>query len=223
MKQEKRVFKDQAYRLWAQLVKAIANPHRLEIIDLLRQAPWSVEDIAMETNLSVANASQHLPQLKKAGLVSIRREGNHIFYRLDNEKACELLTGLKDLALNSTPDISRLINDFRQGKNSLESVTIPELIKRMASGNVILLDVREEKEFHSGHIPQAVNMPLDQLLHQLKTMDKSKLYIAYCRGPFCVFADEAVQLLKKHHFKALRLEEGFPEWKTKGLPVEAAA
>ncbi|GAB3359550.1 metalloregulator ArsR/SmtB family transcription factor [Arachidicoccus ginsenosidivorans] len=220
---EKRVFKDRAYFLWSQLVKAMANPHRLEIIDLLGQAERSVEDIATESNLSVANASQHLQQLKKAGLVSIRKEGNYIYYGLASNEVGKSMTVLKALAMDNFSEINQLIKDFRKKKNSLESVTISELIKRMKAGEVILLDVREENEFKAGHIPNALNIPVGKLLGQLKSMDRSMQYIAYCRGPFCVFADEAVQLLRKHHFKAFRLEEGFPDWKTKGLPVEVAA
>lgn len=219
----KRAFKDKAYFLWSQLIKAMANPHRLEIVDLLCQMERSVEEIAGEVNLSVANASQHLQQLKKARLVSVRRDGNHIYYRLASEEVYKSLSGLKVLAMEGFTEIESLVKDFRQQRNSFGSISIPELIAKMKTGEVVLIDVREEKEYSAGHIPSALNIPVDQLLHRLKGMDRSKQYIAYCRGPFCVFADDAVQLLKKNRFNACRLEEGFPDWKTRGFPVEVAA
>jgi rhodanese-related sulfurtransferase/predicted transcriptional regulator len=220
---DKREFKDQVYTLLSKLVKAMANPHRLEIIDLLGQGERSVEDISIETGLSVANASQHLQQLKQANLVKVRRDGNYIYYRLAHDDVYKSWNSLRAIGIQSFAEIDRLIKDFRTQKNSLEPVSLNDLVNRMQSNDVILLDVRQEGEFKAGHIPKAVNIPIDQLIQRLDDLDKSKQYIAYCRGPFCVFADEAVELLRKHRFNACRMEEGFPDWKIKGLPVEIAA
>ncbi len=216
---EKREFKDKVYTILSRLVKAMANPHRLEIIDLLGQAERSVEDIAKETSMSVANASQHLQVLKQSNLVHIKRNGNFILYRLANDSVYKSWKDVRDIGMGSITEVEKIVKDFRAQKSGFESVRIDELVTRMKSSNVILLDVRPELEFNSGHIPNAINIPIDQLRNRIGELKKSKQYIAYCRGPFCVFADDAVQLLTKKGFKANRLEEGFPDWKIKGLPV----
>jgi rhodanese-related sulfurtransferase/predicted transcriptional regulator len=217
---EKRIFKDKMYSMMASMIKAMANPHRLEIIDLLGQGEKSVEEIAMETNISVANASQHLQVLKTANLVEIRREGNFIHYRLSHEEIYKSWQTMRELGLERMAEMEKLIKDFREKRNTLEGVKIDELLIRLNSKNIVLLDVRPAGEYKNGHIPNAINIPIEELSAKLKKFSKNKEYVAYCRGPFCVFADDAVNLLTKKGFKAKRLNEGFPDWKLKGLPVE---
>jgi rhodanese-related sulfurtransferase len=179
-----------------------------------------VEEIASETNMSVANASQHLQVLKAANLVEIRRDKNFIHYRLAHEEIYKSWQNLRELGMERVAEIEKLINDFREKKDGLEPINMEELLNRLKSKNIVLLDVRPEVEFNRGHIPQAINVPLENLSARLKRLPKNKEYIAYCRGPFCVFADEAVNILSKKGFKARRLVEGFPDWKSKGLRVE---
>jgi len=217
---EKRIFKDKIYSFLANMIKAMANPHRLEIVDLLGQGEKSVEEIATETNMSVANASQHLQVLKAANLVEIRREKNFIHYRLAHEEIYKSWQNLRELGMERVAGIEKLINDFRDKKDGLEPINLEELLTRLKSKNIVLLDVRPEREYNMGHIPQAINIPVEELSAKLKKLPKSKEYIAYCRGTFCVFADEAVNMLSKKGFKARRLVEGFPDWKAKGLKVE---
>lgn len=217
---EKRIFKDKAYSLLAKMIKAMANPRRLEIIDLLGQGEKSVEDIAGETDMSIANTSQHLQTLKAANLVEIRRNKNYIHYRLAHEEIYKSWQSLRALGLERMAEMEKLINDFRGKRNTLEALNIDELLSRMKSKNIVILDVRPAGEFKNGHIPGSVNVTVKELPAKLKKLQKNKEYVAYCRGPFCVFADEAVNILVKKGFKAKRLIEGFPEWKIKGLPFE---
>lgn len=217
---EKRIFKDKVYSILANMIKAMANPHRLEIIDLLGQGEKSVEEIAVDTNMSIANTSQHLQVLKAANLVEIRRGGNFIHYRLSHDEIYRAWQAMRELGLERMAEMERLMKDFREKRNILEAVKIDELLSRLKSKNIVLLDVRPAGEYKNGHIPDAINIPVEELTVKLKKLAKNKEYIAYCRGPFCVFADEAVTLLMKKGFKAKRLFEGFPDWKLKGLPIE---
>lgn len=217
---EKRIFKDKAYTILASMIKAMANAHRLEVVDLLGQGEKTVEEIAGETNMSVANTSQHLQVLKAANLVEIRRERNFIYYKLAHEEIYKSWQMLRELGLKHIAEMEKLVTDFREKKNSLEVLRMDELLKRMKSKHVIVLDVRPEMEFNNGHIAGAINIPIEGLATKLKKLPRNKEYVAYCRGPFCVFADEAVSILTRKGFKAKRLVEGFPDWKMKGLPVE---
>lgn len=212
---EKRIFKDKAYSILATMIKAMANPHRLEIVDLLGQGEKTVEEIAGETNMSIANTSQHLQVLKATNLVEIRREGNFINYKLAHPAIYKSWQTFRELGLNHIAEMERLVKDFREKRNSLEVLRMDELLTRMKSKNVVVLDVRPATEFKNGHIPGAINIPISALAKQLKKLAKNKEYVAYCRGPFCVFADEAVNMLTKKGFKAKRLEEGYPDWKIK--------
>lgn len=214
---EKRVFKDRVYSLLANLVKAMANPHRLEIIDLLGQGERSVEEIAKETNMSVANASQHLQILKQSNLVSVRRESNFIHYSLAGDKVYGTWKDLRTIGMNNLAEVGKLVKDFRTERNIIEPVTLDQLKSKMQSRNIVLMDVRPKHEFAAGHIAGAINVPIDDIAKHIKDFKKSKQYIAYCRGSFCVFADDAVNLLVKKGFKATRLEEGYPDWKLKYL------
>lgn len=216
----KREFKNKVYEELAKITKALANPHRLEIIELLAQGEFSVEQIASQTSLSVANASQHLQVLKASQLVEVTRQGNFIHYRLANTNVFKAWKALRELGVERIASIEKLVRDFRQSKFKFESVTIDELIKKIESGKITILDVRPEAEFKSGHIANAVSIPIDQLHKRLKELPKRNEIITYCRGPFCVYADEAVALLNKAGYKAIRLEEGFPDWQLEGHPIE---
>jgi len=216
---DKRIFKDKVYSLLSQMVKAMANPHRLEIIDLLGQSDRTVEEIAGETDMTIANASQHLQALKASNLVAVEKEGNYIRYRLANDKIFKTWSNLREVGFERVSEIDKLIKDYREKKNVLEAITIDELLTRMKTKNTVLLDTRPIEEFNSGHIPGALSVPLETLSTIVKTLPKNKDYIAYCRGPLCVFADDAVAILNKKGFKAKRLQEGFPDWKLRGLPV----
>ena len=210
---EKRIFKDKVYSILAGMIKAMANPHRLEIIDLLSQGERSVDEIAKQTGMAVANASQHLQVLKQSRLVQIKRKGNFILYSLASDNIYKAWKDLRQIGMESLAEVQKLVKDFRTTKSNLEAVRIDELLLKMESSNVILLDVRPEQEFHAGHITNAINIPVDQLAKRIGELKKTKQYVAYCRGPFCVFADDAVQFLAQKGFKVRRLDEGYPDWK----------
>lgn len=217
----KREFKDKVYNELAKITKAMANPHRLEIIELLAQGDYSVEQISIQTNLSVANASQHLQVLKAAQLVDVERNGNFIHYRLPDPNVFKAWKALRELGVERIASIDKIVKDFRRSKFTLESVTIDELIQKIESGKVTILDVRPETEYGKGHIANSISIPFDELSDRLKELPKRNEIIAYCRGPFCVFADEAVAMLTKTGYKAKRLEEGFPDWAVMGLPINS--
>jgi DNA-binding transcriptional ArsR family regulator len=217
----KREFKDKVYGELAKITKALANPHRLEIIELLAQGDYSVEQLSIQTNLSIANASQHLQVLKTAQLVDVTRDGNFIYYRLANVNVFKAWKALRELGVAQIASVEKLVKDFRQSKFKLESVNIVELLKKIESGKVTILDVRPDVEYRKGHIANAISIPFDVLSQRLKELPKRNEIVAYCRGPFCVFADEAVAMLNKAGYKAKRLEEGFPDWAVMDLPVES--
>jgi rhodanese-related sulfurtransferase/DNA-binding transcriptional ArsR family regulator len=217
---EKREFKDKVFGELSRISSALANPKRLEIIDLLAQGERTVEKIAQETSMSTANASQHLQVLKNSNLVEIKRNGNFIIYKISDKKVVMIWQLLREFGTERIAEVEKVVKDFRAQKKVFESVTIEELLKKMKLENVVVLDVRPEEEYQAGHIAHALSIPIDKLSERLKELPKNKEIIAYCRGPFCVFADDAIQLLLKNKFKAKRLEEGFPDWKLKGLPVE---
>jgi rhodanese-related sulfurtransferase/DNA-binding transcriptional ArsR family regulator len=216
----KRKFKDKVYSELARITKSMANPHRLEIIELLAQGEFSVEQIAAQTHLSIANASQHLQVLKGAQLVEINRQGNFIYYRLSNANVFKAWQGLRELGVERIEAIEKAVREFRKSKVDFQTVTIDELIEKLEAGKVTILDVRPESEYKQGHIANAISIPIDELSKRLKELPKRNTIVAYCRGPFCVFADEAVAILAGAGFKVTRLEEGFPDWKLKELPVE---
>lgn len=217
---EKREFKDRVFGELSKITNALGNPRRLEVIDLLAQGEKTVEKISSATGMSIANASQHLQILKRATLVDTRRDGNFIFYKISDEKVVLIWSLIRELGTQRIADIDKVVKDFRTSRNVFESVTIEQLVTRMEEGSITLIDVRPQEEFTSGHIKGALSIPIESLKKSMKRFPQDKEIIAYCRGAFCVFADEAVEFLKKNKFKATRLEEGFPEWKLKGLPIE---
>ena len=217
----KREFKNKVYSELATITKALANPHRLEIIELLAQGDYSVEQISLQTDLSIANTSQHLQVLKAAQLVDVTRSGTFIYYKLANNNVFKAWKALRELGVERIASVEKIIRDFRRTKSSTDSLTIDQLRKKMKEGKITIIDVRPEKEFNAGHIANAVSIPIDSLQGRLKELSKRNEIIAYCRGPFCVYADEAVALLNKAGYKATRLEEGFPDWAAMDLPVES--
>ncbi len=216
----KREFKNTVYIELAKVAKAFANPVRLEIIDLLAQGPFTVEQIANYSGQSVANASQHLQTLKSAKLVRIERDGNFINYSLAGQNVFNAWAGLRELGFAYNAEVEKVIQDFRSGHSSdmdaVDAETLKELLK---NDKIVLLDVRPEEEYNRGHIHKAISAPIANLESYLKKIPKKKMVVAYCRGPFCVYADEAVTLLKDRGYKAKRMDEGYPEWILKGYPV----
>jgi len=218
----KRMFKSQLFEQFARIGKGLSSGRRLELLELLAQGDRTVEDLASETGMSVANTSQHLKGLREAQLVEVRREGLYARYRLANEHVFVLWQVLRDLGTARLAEIRQIVATFLADRESLRGITCEELQRRLEERSVVLLDVRPDKEYRAGHVPGARSIPLAELKAQLKALPKRKEIVAYCRGPYCVFADEAVTLLRSHGRKATRLEIGFPDWKARGLPVETA-
>ncbi len=217
----KRQFKDELYEQFARIGKALSNPHRLELVELLAQGERTVEDLAAEANLPIANASQHLQVLRAAQLVDVRRDGLYAYYRLSDERVFRVWQVLRDLGEQQLAEVDRLVESFLQDRSPLQTINAAELLQRIEAGDVVVLDVRPELEYRSGHIPQARSIPMDELDTRLGELSRKKEIIAYCRGPYCVFADEAVALLQKHGYRARRLVEGLPDWQALNLPVES--
>lgn len=208
---EKRTFKDTIYTAIAGMTKAFSSPNRLEIIDLLANGEKTVEQVALQTAITVANASQHLQVLKNARLVKSRREGTFIWYSLNGPKAYAAWKALRDLALEQEPAVQVTLRQFRQEMDSAGSLSYEA---RAASDLVLYLDVRPPDEFAAGHLPDAHSIPVGELPQRLAELPRDRTIIAYCRGPFCTYADEAVQLLRANGFQALRLEESYLDIKT---------
>lgn len=217
---KKRKFKNKVYQQLANIVKAMSNPHRLEILELLAQGPFSVAEIAEETDITGANASQHLQVLKQAQLVTTQRDGNHVFYELAGQSVYKAWQALRDLGIEHVAEIERVMRQFRESRKSLETLSSEELSEKLQQHNITVIDVRPKQEFDKGHIVGALNVPVDELSDKLDELPKDQEIVAYCRGPFCVFADDAVKLLKDKGFNAKRLDEGYPEWMLDELPVE---
>ena len=204
---------------FAEVAKALGHAHRLVILELLAQRERSVEDLATAAHLSLANASQHLRLMRQAGLLVSRRDGKQILYRLSDPAVLDVVAALHRVGERNIAEAREIVVGYFRERDSLEPVTREELTARMKDGLVTVLDVRPEDEFEAGHLPHAINTPLRELAKQLRLLPKDREIVAYCRGPYCVFAFEAVALLRENGFKARRLEDGFPEWRAAGLPV----
>jgi rhodanese-related sulfurtransferase/DNA-binding MarR family transcriptional regulator len=204
---------------FAAVAKALAHTHRLHLLEQLAQGERSVEVLADRTGVSLANASQHLQHMLRAGLVANRRDGKFVCYRLADEAVIDLLTALRKIAEQNVAEVERVVRSYFEDRDSLEPVSRKELLDRSRSDGVTILDVRPEDEFALGHLPGAINIPLRALEARLSELDPSKEIVAYCRGPYCVLSYEAVAALRKRGFKALRLEDGLPEWRVAGLTV----
>lgn len=217
-----RVFKDRLYSQYARIGKALGNPARLEILELLAQGERTVESLTKELRLSTANTSQHLQVLRGAGLVDSRREGLFIHYRLADDSIVPLSTAIRTVAERRLADLERLVRDEFKERSDAEAVSLAELLERGRRSDVVILDTRPSNEYRAGHIPGALSVPVDELQKRLRQLPKGKEFVAYCRGPYCVYADRALEILKASGRKARRLKEGFPEWKAAGFPVESA-
>jgi rhodanese-related sulfurtransferase/DNA-binding MarR family transcriptional regulator len=215
--------KDALFDAFAEMAKALASGRRAEIVDVLAQGERSVEELASEISQSVANTSHHLRALARAGLVTTRRDGNRIFYALASERVAELWSALRDAAADHIAGLDRLAAAYLGKRDGVEVVDRGELAARLRRGEVIVLDVRPGPEYEAGHIPGARSVPLTELRRHLRVLPKDAEVVAYCRGPYCVYADEAVRALHKRGFQARRLEDGFPEWKRAGLPIATGA
>jgi rhodanese-related sulfurtransferase len=215
----KRRFKNELYDQFARLAKAMASGRRLELIDLLAQGPRTVEALAEETDQSVANTSQHLQVLRQARLVEITRRGNYVHYRLADDHILRLWTAMRNAGAVRLAEVGSLVETFMRDRSSLQPVSQDELMRRLEHREVIILDVRPVSEYNAGHIAGARSIPIDELNSRLRELPKSRRIVAYCRGPYCVFADEAVIRLRSHGYNAFPLEGGFPEWKLHGFPV----
>ena len=210
----------------AEVAKALGHEHRIELVEQLAQGARSVEALAERVGLSVANASQHLQHLRRAGLVRTQRSGKRVFYRLADE--CEadivaLIGCLRHVATHAVASMERVIGAYFRARDQLEPVTAAEVVTRLREGSVLVLDVRPEDEYDLGHLPGALNIPLAQLEVRLSELPRDHEIVAYCRGPYCVLSFEAVAALRARGFTVRRLEQGFPEWKASGLPVDAGS
>jgi rhodanese-related sulfurtransferase/DNA-binding HxlR family transcriptional regulator len=211
--------KDDLYDGFAEVAKALSSGRRAEIVDVLAQGERSVEGIATEIDQSVANTSHHLRALARAGLVTTRRDGTRIYYALSSERVAELWSAMRDVASEHVAGLQRLAAAYLGGREGIEEVDRDELARRLKAGELILLDVRPPAEFAAGHIVGSRSVPVAQLRRHLRALPKDVEVVAYCRGPYCAYADEAVRELTKKGFRARRLSDGFPEWRRAGLPV----
>ena len=218
-----RVAKEALFDAFAEVAKALASGRRAEIADLLSQGERPVEEIAGELGQSVANTSHHLRAMARAGIVATRREGTRIFYRLASERVAELWVAMRDVAAEQVAGLDRLARAYLGERDGIEVVGREELVARLERGEVVVLDVRPPAEFAAGHIRGARSAPITELRRHLSALPSGAEVVAYCRGPYCVFADEAVRELAGLGFRAQRLVEGFPEWKRAGLPVAVPA
>ncbi len=217
---EKRTFKNQLYEQFARLGKALASSHRLELLDVLAQCERTVEALAQETGMSIANTSQHLQVLRAAHLVEVRREGVSMYYRLADESVFRMWQAVQSVGEAQLAEIDRVVQTFLQDRTRLQPIGTQELLQRLSDDQIILLDVRPAEEYAASHLPQARSIPVTELEARLAELPADREIVAYCRGPYCVFADEAVTLLRARGYSARRLEQGVPEWRALGLPVE---
>lgn len=206
---------------FAMIGKAISNGHRLEMIDLLAQGERSVEDLAKVLRLSVANTSQHLQLLRRVGLVTGRKEGQRVFCSLADDAVIELLDSLREIAESNIAEVQKVAEEHFKARDTLEELSREELLARIQNGQAMVIDVRPAEEFAAGHVAGAISMPVGELENDLDRLREDVEVVAYCRGPYCALAYDAVDLLREKGFEARRLQEGFPQWKNAGLPVEA--
>jgi rhodanese-related sulfurtransferase len=218
-----RAFKDAVYEQLARIGKVMASPKRLELLDLLAQGPRTVEALARETGLSVANASQHLLALRTARLLIAEKSGVYVTYRLAGDDVAAFYRTLRTLAESRLAEIAHVTREFMDDRSALEAVDRDDLVRRVKRGGVTVLDVRPAEEYAAGHIPGALSMPLPQLERRLGELPKGREIVAYCRGPYCVLALEAVRLLRRRGFRAQRLEDGIPDWRARGYRVAVGA
>lgn len=214
-------FKHDLFNQFARVAKAMSNGYRLELLEFLAQGERSVDALAQASGMTVANTSQHLQQLRQAGLVANRKEGQKVYYFLSGMDVAALLGSMRRVAERHLADVDRLVDDYLKVKDSLEPLPADQLLERARDGLVTVLDVRPQEEYASGHLPGAINIPLKELEKRLKELDPELEVVAYCRGPHCVLAFDAVAKLREQGINARRLDGGLPEWKLEGFPVES--
>jgi len=219
-------FKQDLFAQFARVGKALSNGNRLELLEFLAQGERSVEQLSKVAGLTVANTSQHLQQLRHAGMVACRKEGLKVYYSISGDDVIKLLDALRDVAQRHVTDVQHLVNTYLTVKDDLEPIPRSELLDRVRDGLVTVLDVRPVEEYAAGHVPGAVNIPLQELEERLEELTnqqgENREVVAYCRGPHCVLAFDAVARLRDKGMKARRLEDGYPEWQVAGLPIEKA-
>jgi len=216
-------FKHNLFTEFARVGKALSNANRLELLEFLAQGSRNVEELASISGLSVANTSQHLQHLRQAGLVIAQKQGLKVYYRLSGSDVVELTATLRNVAQRHIAEVDRLIRTVLDAKDDLEAIPRDELLERLEQGTVTIIDVRPEKEYIAGHVSGAINIPIEELDNKLNKLPQNKEVIAYCRGPHCVLAFDAVSKLRRHGLKARRMEDGFPEWATAEMPIESEA
>ena len=218
-----RDFKNRLYAQFARVGKALGSPHRLELLELLGQAERTVDSLAGEIGASIANVSQHLQALRQAALVESRKQGLFVYYRMADPAIVDLCRALRTVAERRLADLDRVVRAHFGNRSGTELVSMRELLKRARAADIVILDTRPPGEYEAGHIAGAISVPIDELRRRLRELPKDREYVAYCRGPYCVYADQAVELLQAKGRRARRLLEGFPEWRAAGLPVETGA
>lgn len=213
-------FKSDLFTQFARVGKALSNANRLELLEFLAQGSRSVESLAKVSKLSIANTSQHLQLLRQTGLVTSRKEGLKVFYSLNGDDVIGMLAALRNVAERHLSEVDKLVNTYLTSKDSLKPIAATELIKMADENLVTILDVRPTEEYDAGHLPGAINIPIDELHQHLKDFQSGQEVVAYCRGPHCILAFDAVAQLREEGLQARRLENGFPEWKVAGYPIE---
>jgi rhodanese-related sulfurtransferase/DNA-binding transcriptional ArsR family regulator len=208
---------------FAAVAKGLANTNRLELLEFVAQGEIGVARLAQKTGMSIANTSQHLQHLRRAGLVSSRRVGKGVLYCLADDTVIRLLALLREVAERNVADVQRIVDRYFQQRDELEPVTRVDLIERLRANSVVLLDVRPEDEYAAGHLPRAVNIQLAELERKLRLLPRDQEVVAYCRGPYCVLSFEAIAILRRHGYNVRRFEDGFPEWKAAGMPIETGS
>jgi rhodanese-related sulfurtransferase len=216
------VAKDALFNGLAGVAKALGSGRRAELVDVLAQGERSVEELAGELEQTVANTSQHLQVLLRHGLVGSRRDGNRVIYSLASPRVATLWAAVREVAAEHVAELDRLEAAYLGDRSTLDVVTRDELARRLRDGDVVVLDVRPEPEYRAGHLTGAVSLPAAELSRRLREVPKNHDVVAYCRGPYCVYADDAVRALRRRGYRAARLEDGYPEWVAAGLPVETA-
>lgn len=219
MKSSGRLFKDAIYEQFSRIGKAVSSPKRLELLDLLCQGGRTVEVLANEASLSLANASQHLQVLRTARLVESEKRGQYVTYRITDEAVCKFFLSMRVLAERELAEVEQLKRRFLGGKEGMEPVDRDSLLQRVKDGAVTVLDVRPAEEYQAGHIPGAISIPLEELERRLSDLPQDQEIVAYCRGPYCVLAIQAVEILRSKGFHAFRMEEGVQDWHARGFPV----
>jgi rhodanese-related sulfurtransferase len=215
-----RAVKEALNEQFARLGKAVASPKRIELLDLLCQGERSVEGLARATRMGLTNTSAHLQVLRQARLVDTRREGVRVFYRIADDAVCRFYFALRDLGRERLAEVEQVVRDYFAARDELEPLSREALLERVQRGEAAVIDVRPAEEYAAGHVPGAVSIPLRELEQRLGELPRRQEIVAYCRGPYCVLAPEALTTLRANGFRARRLEDGFPEWRLAGMPVE---